>query len=518
MDSYLLLPRHTNQARGIGQYAIDFLRGELANPTPEVLERVEQFHADSIACGVAALACGATAPTLLRDEALSYPVFDGIGCTVFGSKQLVQPEKAVLANSSAVRELDSNGTNFGYNPRTGYTRGEFGHNDFYPVAIAAAQLAGWNGQQTLLAMLCLDEIRGRLAECFGLKDHKIDHVLHGGIASAAVYGAVLGATAEQIESAIGLVVAHYVPFRAIRHGHQLSDSKGASAAITSEMAVTSMRRAMRGFVGPADIFRNPQAVFCLFEKPKNKEESPFDLELATAGSDFAIMGMHFKLGLYEHQSAGAIGGLLTLLSQHPQLLTDWQQLSKIRITIYEPAFSIIGDPHKRDPRTRQSADHSMVYIIGTLLRKAIERATAVTSPARPNDEITLWRDLILLPHDYDDAALFHPITRELMSRIEFVHGGPEYDRKYPDGIPTTIELVHSQLGPCSSGLVMYPQGHARCERTHLAALLAAKFERLTETAVADVAALYQRFSTIGEKSAEEIRNLYDFEFKHKTAR
>ena len=26
------------------------------------------------------------------------------------------PEKAVLANSSAVREWDANGTNFGYNP------------------------------------------------------------------------------------------------------------------------------------------------------------------------------------------------------------------------------------------------------------------------------------------------------------------------------------------------------------------------------------------------------------------
>lgn len=509
MDSFLLLPKNTNQARGIGQYALDFLQERYPGPAAAVLERVEQFHADSIACGVAALACGATAPRLLREEALSYPV-DGVGATVLGSSQAVQPEKAVLANSSAVRELDSNGTNFGYNPRTGYTRGEFGHNDFYPVAIAAAQLAGWNGRQTLLAMLCLDEIRGRLAECFGLKDHKIDHVLHGGIASAAVYGAVLGATAQQIESAIGLVVAHYVPFRAIRHGHQLSDSKGASAAITAEMAVTSMRRAMRGFAGPADIFRNPQAVFCLFEKPPMAEHSPFDLELATGGGDFAIMGMHFKLGLYEHQSAGAIGGLLALLSAHPGLVSDWQQLEKIRITIYEPAFSIIGDPHKRDPRTRQSADHSMVYIIATLLRKAIERAAVVSSPARPNDEITLWQDLMLLPADYNEAALFHPITRELMSRIEFVHGGRDYDQKYPDGIPTTLELVHQTQGKFSSGLVMYPQGHARCERALLATLLAAKFERLTENAVADVAGLYQRFSTLGTKTAEEIRGLYDF--------
>ena len=103
--------------------------------------------------------------------------------------------------------------------------------------MAAAQLAGLDGRQTLRGDAALDEIRGRLAEVFALKNHKIDHVVHGAIASAAVYGAVLGATAEQIESAIGLVVAHYIPFRAIRPGHQLSDSKGASAAISAEVAV-----------------------------------------------------------------------------------------------------------------------------------------------------------------------------------------------------------------------------------------------------------------------------------------
>ena len=39
---------------------------------------------------------------------------------------------------------------------------------------------------------------------FSLKSYKIDHVVHGAIASAAVYGAALGATPEQIESAIGM--------------------------------------------------------------------------------------------------------------------------------------------------------------------------------------------------------------------------------------------------------------------------------------------------------------------------
>lgn len=44
-----------------------------------------------------------------------------------------------------------------------------------------------------------------------------------------------------------MIIAHYIPFRAIRAGKQLSDSKGASAAITAEIAVMSMIRAMNGF-------------------------------------------------------------------------------------------------------------------------------------------------------------------------------------------------------------------------------------------------------------------------------
>jgi len=67
-------------------------------------------------------------------------------------------------------------------------------------------------------MVLLDEIRGRLCEVFSLKTYKIDHVVHGAIASATVYGAMLGASARQIEHAIGMVVAHYIPWRAIRAG------------------------------------------------------------------------------------------------------------------------------------------------------------------------------------------------------------------------------------------------------------------------------------------------------------
>jgi 2-methylcitrate dehydratase len=499
---YRTLRRDENQALELGRYAIDFLGEQSGRVDDAVYERIDQFHRDSVACGVSALALKANAPTVLRAEAREYPAAEkACGATLFGSRAAVAPEKAVVANSSAVREWDSNGTNFGYNPARGATAGEFGHNDFYPVAIAAAQLQRFDGLKTVRAMLLIDEIRGRLAEVFSLKSYKIDHVVHGAIASAATFGAALGASAEQIESAIGLVVAHYIPFRAIRAGKQLSDSKGASAAISAEVAVLCMRRAMRGFVGPADIFRNPEAIFCLFEKPTRKGESPFDLTLATAGDDFAVMGMHFKLGLYEHQSAGAIEGLLNLLAREPRILENSDRLKTVEITIYEPAFSIIGDPAKRDPRTRQSADHSMVYIIATLLRKAFQQKASG------------WRELMLMPADYDPASLDDPLTRSLMQRIEFRHGGPEYDAKYPNGIPTTLEIVHADYGALSSGLVMFPHGHARNTSGDVGSLLDYKFRLLAGLAVDDVDALGRRLEGLRHKSAEEIASLYDFNIR-----
>jgi len=523
----VVLPRNTNQALGIGQFAVDFMAGKLgsgggAGPAASVLKRTEMFHTDALLCGVSALALGTNAPTILRTEALEYPVANPEkGACVFGSTARVAPEKAIVANSAAVREWDSNGTNFGFNPALGHTAGEFGHNDFYPVVLAACQQRGLDGATALKAMVLLDEIRGRLAEVFSLKTYKIDHVVHGAIGSAATYGALMGATPEQIEHAIGMVVAHYIPWRAIRAGKQLSDSKGASAAISTEAAIMSIKRAMRGFIGPKDIFRNPESMFRQFVKTTG--DSPFDLVLSHSGDDFAVMGMHFKLGLYEHQSAGALQGLINLMSKHPELLADGGKLIKsIKIVAYEPAFGIIGDPAKRDPKTRQSADHSMVYIVSTMLRKAIEifakepvkfgaaphsGHSSVLVPPPSTD--TVWKMLMLSPYDYDNAAVANPATRALMDKITFEHGGPEYDAKYPDGIPTSLVITTTEGGKYDSGLVMYPAGHARNTTADLMGILDHKF-RLLGGLGGDADKIMTKVRGLASKGAPDIASLYDF--------
>ena len=513
---------NTNQAKGIAQYAKDFLASD-QEIAPEVYDRVRLFHTDSVLCGISALALKTNAPNVLRREAIdcfkvSPSQFEkGMKRSrCFGSDVWVSTEKAIVANTSAVREWDSNGTVFGYNPAVdGHTAGEFGHNDYYPVVIAAAQNnPDCTGKDALKGMILLDEIRGRLAEVFSLKTYKIDHVVHGAVASVATYGAMLGCTVEEIEHGIGMIIAHYIPWRAIRAGKQLSDSKGASAALTTEAAILSMHRAMDGFVGPKDIFRNPEAIFKYFEPNCQANESPFNLILSNDGDDFAVMGMHFKLGLYEHQSAGAINGLYKLLRENPEILDNGniKNIRKITITAYEPAYGIIGDKNKWNPTTRQSADHSMVYIISTILRKAFENHATLN----PESDIQeYWKKLMLVPEDFSKTALKNKKTRALMPKIVFLHGGEEYDSKYPEGIPTSIEIKVENTQKFNSGLIMFPGGHARNTDTNLENVLQHKFKTLGSLALsnANLSKFIKRLEGIEHATNEDLKSIYDCDIR-----
>lgn len=485
-----------NQARGLADYGYRFMKTPMEAIAPEVWERLELFYLDSVACGVSAISRQANAPTVLRKEAIENYT-NNKGCFCYGSTVKVAPEKAILANSSAVREWDSNGTVFGYNPKRGDTKGEFGHNDFYPVALAAAQIKGLDGAQVLKGMLLSDEIRGRLAEVFSLKDKKIDHVVHGAIASAVTYGVMIGASIDEIETAIGLLCAHYIPYRAIRAGHQLSDSKGASAAFSTEVAILSVHRAQLGFVGPKDIFRNPEAIWCLYGKPQ-PGCSPFELHLSLTGRDFSVMGMHFKLALYEHQSAGAIEGLLKILQKYPSVYQNVDGIENLDVVIYQPAYGIICDPEKWHPDTRQSADHSMPYILATLLRKAFTKKSSD------------WGDLILLPDDYNEKAIKDPLTQKIMAKISIKHGGKEFDSKYPEGIPTTIKIKHQQAGDIDSSLVMYPFGHAKNTEADLKQLLHKKFNCLLNGAVKNIDEIKAKCTNIAKKNKQEVLAMTDF--------
>jgi 2-methylcitrate dehydratase len=73
-------------------------------------------------CGLSALALKTNSPSVLKNEALEYGLDTSSSSKMgyarcFGANDLVPAEKAILANSAAVREWDSNGTVFGFNDK-----------------------------------------------------------------------------------------------------------------------------------------------------------------------------------------------------------------------------------------------------------------------------------------------------------------------------------------------------------------------------------------------------------------
>jgi 2-methylcitrate dehydratase len=126
-----------------------------------------------------------------------------------------------------------------------------------------------------------------------------------------------------------------------------------------------------------------------------------------------------------------------------------------------------------------------------------------------------FKSLMLLPHDFSDAAIKHPVTRALMEKMTFRHGGEEYDRRYPDGIPTSIQITGTDGKEHDSGLVMYPSGHARNTTADLNDILAHKFRMLGGLATGgdEPAAqeLVRRYSNVGKKSAAGVAGMHDFE-------
>lgn len=220
--------------------------------------------------------------------------------------------------------------------------------------------------------------------------------------------------------------------------------------------------------------------------------------------------MHFKLGLYEHQSAGALEGALSALVNNPELVSGGKDsIANINIVAYEPAFGIIGDPAKKDPKTRQSADHSMAFIVSRILKRAFDAGKV------PSTMDSAWMEMMLSPYDYGVDALYEADTRDIMSKITFSHGGPEYDAKYPDGIPTSIDITLKSGKVISSGLVMYPSGHARNTSADLKQILAFKNRMLGDLVFqnrAEVDAFVGRLQSMKSLPAAEVANVYDFDW------
>jgi len=201
-----------------------------------------------------------------------------------------------------------------------------------------------------------------------------------------------------------------------------------------------------------------------------------------------------------------------MIRKYPVIYTssDFSKVQNITISSYAAALSIIGDPAKRNPQTRQSADHSMIYIISTMLRKAIAIGADLTKSC---DKIeNLYKLLIMTPNDYTIDAINNQFTRSIMEKINFVYGGKKFDDLYPEGIPTQLDISFVDGTSASSGIIMYPCGHALNTECDIYSLLDYKNNMLLELTFKNKSsqeALIAKLNSIETMSNEDLELIYE---------
>jgi len=344
-----------------------------------------------------------------------------LAATVWGTLNKSPADHATFANGCATRYFDFNDT---------YLSKEALHpSDVIPAIFAAAEISGADGKKIIEGIVAAYEVACRLADAYSIRGRGWDHVVYISVASAVGVAKVLDLDVNKIEHAINHALNNNWSLRQTRAG-ELSMWKGCAAANASRNGVFSALLAWRGMTGPAPIFEGEFGVFNValcgdkFDLPQMGGENE---------AKFKILETSIKYWPVEYHAMSAVEAALDVVRQAGRINPD--DVESIEIKTFDVAYKIIiKDPEKWDPKTRETADHSMPYIVAAALIDG-----------------KVWLDTFR-PERY-----LAEDVRKLMKKMS-VKVDPEHNKLYPQGIKNTI-IVRMKDGRKFEASSTYPPGH-----------------------------------------------------------
>ncbi|MAF48094.1 MAG: MmgE/PrpD family protein [Rhodospirillales bacterium] len=331
----------------IAAYATGF---DFAGLTPETVDTAVDHIVDGFGCAVAGF--GEEAAVIARGMAAETPAPD-VGASVFGIGGTYAPDHAAFANAVMMRCLDFNDT---FNSLTG------GHpSDMIAAILTGAEIAGSDGNAFIGGVFVAYEVFGALAAVVPLRNLGIDQGVFVAIAGAAGMASTMGLDAETAGRAISLAVTTTVPLRVARAG-ALSAWKGCATPHAVMNAVFVTRLAVRGMEAPPHPFSGEQGFF-------ERVGAPFDLDhLGKPVDQRSVIERTAIKFLPVEWCAQAPVELFLELGKR----INWNDIEAIEVHGYEFMVNEIGGgrndaAEKWDPKTRETADHSLAYILAVTL-------------------------------------------------------------------------------------------------------------------------------------------------------
>jgi len=292
-----------------------------------------------------------TAPPVQIARRVAMPVAGAGASRIWGSLTPTSPDMAAFVNGTMLRYLDINDTHRtidGAHP-----------SDNIGGILAVAEATGASGAAFLEAVIIAYEIQCRFVDSVPFNDAGWDQPVPGVMACALACGRLLGLSQIELQQALALSVIPNLSTYQTRAG-ELSMWKGCAAANGARQGVFAAQLAAHGMTGPFEPF---DGVFGLWQQTMGKAYEIPPFATPTNGGIFAVTQTNMKK--YPVRDSCQLPAT-TARELHAKIRPS--DIAGLRIETYRSAYKgAVEDPELWAPRTRETADHSMLIAVAATL-------------------------------------------------------------------------------------------------------------------------------------------------------
>lgn len=364
----------------------------------EAVYQAKRFLLDAIGCALGGFQQPEVGIVLkvLNDVAAPGPA------TLVGSGNKLDVVHAAFANALMIRCMDYNDVYWKQDPCH--------PSDIFPAAMACAERSQSDGKELIVGLVLGHEFEQRLCEAAfpGIRERGWHHATLTAFASPIVAGRMLHLSGEQIQNAIGIAASARCTLGAVTAG-TLTMMKNTVDPMAVESGVLAALLAEEGYSGPAHVIDGKEGMREVFGP-----EWKLNVLTDGLGESWRITQCGMKFFPSEALTHTPISAMLDLVREHDIRSDD---VREVFIQTTRRGADILSDPAKYDPKSKETADHSLPYCIAAAL---VER------------QVT--------PKQFSMEAILNPLIRAQMSKIKIV-ADPRIDAAFPEFQKATVRIA-----------------------------------------------------------------------------
>jgi len=390
---------------------------EYKHLSPDAVYQAKRFLLDSAGCALGGYQ--------QHDVVIALDVLKEIAgrgpSTVIGTGQKVDPVSASLANALMIRCMDYNDI---------YWKQDPSHpSDIFPAAMACCERARSDGKELIVGFVLGHEFEMRLCEAAfpGIRERGWHHATLTAFVSPIVAGRALRLPWEQIQHAIGISASRHCTMGAVTAG-KLTMMKNTVDPMATQSGVLAALLAEKGYTGPEHVIDGKEGLVHCYG-PEWRQH----ILVEGLGESWRITQCGMKFFPTEALTHSPISAVLDLVKGNNLLPDD---VEKIQIRSLARAADILSDPSKYDPRTKETADHSLPYVIAAAL---VER------------QVT--------PAQFEMGKIMDPAIRAQLKKVEVV-ADPDIEKVFP-ALQRVLVNITIKDGSTFSKQLDYPKGDPR---------------------------------------------------------